>query len=180
MLRENPYVLMERGIDLRVNGRSIDPGKVDWNNITKSEFAQVKMIQAPGDDNPLGKVRVIMDNPYNIYLHDTNNRELFDKKERALSSGCIRVAHPEKLAEFLFSKNEDMTPEKLSKMIHSGRMRDVPTAESIPVFITYQTIWLDSNGRLVYGRDVYGQDANLAKILEKEGLFHMPSVLKNI
>ena len=62
----------------------------------------------------------------------------------------------------------------MEKLIDSGRMRDIPTAKPLPVFVTYQTVWLDSNGRLVYGRDVYGQDAKLSEMLKKAGAVHLP------
>ncbi|PZQ45404.1 MAG: murein L,D-transpeptidase [Micavibrio aeruginosavorus] len=174
MLQQDPEALVKRGIRITYQGKEVDPTKVDWATVTSKGLANVKMIQSPGDDNPLGKVRVIMENPYNIYLHDTNHREMFEQGERALSSGCIRVSQPEKLADFILSENEGWSWDKMSKMIDSGRMRDVPTETPIPVFITYQTVWLDSDGRLVYGRDVYGQDANLAEILKKAGAVHLP------
>jgi murein L,D-transpeptidase YcbB/YkuD len=133
------------------------------------------MIQNPGDDNPLGKVRVIMENPFNIYLHDTNHREMFDKNDRALSSGCIRVSKPEELANFILMHNEGWTREGMDKMIASGRMRDIKTDAPLPVYIMYQTVWLDDQGRLIYGRDVYGQDAHLYSILMKKKAIHMPT-----
>ena len=64
----------------------------------------------------------------------------------------------------------------MQKMIESGRMRDVPTEEKIPVYITYQTIWLDSEGKLIYGRDVYGQDEKLGQILKKANGIHIPQI----
>jgi len=175
-LRADPLALAKRGIRITQNGREIDPTSIDWNSMGSRGLSNVSMVQNPGDDNPLGKVRVIMENPYNIYLHDTNHRELFDKNERNLSSGCIRVSQPEKLADFILGKNEGWTWDGMEKMIESGRMRDVPTAEKIPVFITYQTVWLDTDGRLVYGRDVYGQDKKLADMLKKAGAIHLPQV----
>ncbi len=179
MLQADPYALSKRGIELRVNGRSIDPGKVDWSTEGARNLSKVRMIQAPGDDNPLGKVRVIMENPYNIYLHDTNHRDLFVKRERALSSGCIRVSEPEKLADFILKHNDGMDFDVMTKMINSGRMRDIPVPESIPVYITYQTIWLDEEGRLVYGQDVYGQDKKLGEMLEKSQSIHISNPSKN-
>lgn len=173
-LQQDPTVLTRKGISLYYQGKEVDPSKVDWKNVTAKGLSNVRMTQNPGDDNPLGKVRVIMENPYNIYLHDTNHRELFDDKERALSSGCIRVSEPEKLADFILNKNENWSWKGMEKMIDSGKMRDVPTATPLPVFITYQTVWLDSEGRLVYGRDIYGQDAKLAEILKKAGVFRLP------
>lgn len=173
-LRNDPMALAKRGIRITQNGQEIDPTSIDWNSMGSRGLANVSMVQNPGDDNPLGKVRVIMENPYNIYLHDTNHRELFEKNERNLSSGCVRVSQPEKLADFILNKNKGWKWEGMEKMIESGRMRDVPVEERIPVFITYQTVWLDTDGRLVYGRDVYGQDKKLANMLKNAGAIHLP------
>lgn len=173
-LQSNPNLLNERGIIIKYKGQVVDPLKVDWSTVTKRDLAQVRMIQAPGDDNPLGKVRVIMENPYNIYLHDTNHREMFDKKERELSSGCVRVSQPEKLADFIMGRNEGWDETRTAKLIGSGKMRDIKTDAPIPVYITYQTVWLGTDGRIVYGRDVYGQDRKLIEILQKSGSIHIP------
>ncbi len=176
MLQQDPNALSRKGIKLTYNGRTIDPAAVDWSTVSSREIHRINMVQSPGDDNPLGKVRVIMENPYNIYLHDTNHREMFDKKERNLSSGCIRVSDPEKLADFILDKNQDWSDDSVRKYIDSGRMRDIKTDETIPVYITYQTVWLDTEGRLVYGRDVYGQDRKLVEILKKASAIHIPEI----
>ena len=173
-LQADPYSLTKRGIKLTVGRNEIDPGKVDWTKVTNKDLAVLRMTQPPGDQNPLGKVRVIMENPYNIYLHDTNHRELFDGKERNLSSGCIRVSKPEELAAFILGENKDFTDEGMKKIIKSGSMRDVPTDKGIPVYVTYQTVWLNAEGKLVYGQDVYGQDAKLAEILKAAKAVKIP------
>ncbi len=174
LLQQDPSALTKKGIELVANGYTVDPTTVDWNNISSRGLHSFKMVQSPGDDNPLGKVRVIMENPYNIYLHDTNHREMFSKQERNLSSGCIRVSKPEELADFILNHNAGWRTENLPKMINSGRMRDVKTDQPIPVYITYQTVWLNTDGRLVYGRDVYGQDRELVNILERKDAVHIP------
>lgn len=176
MLQNDPEALVKRGIRITYKGNLVDPTKVEWATVTAKDLSMVKMIQDPGDDNPLGKVRVIMENPYNIYLHDTNHREMFENDDRALSSGCIRVAEPERLADFILKNNKDWSWNGMRKMIDSGRMRNVESEEKIPVYITYQTIWLDSEGKLIYGRDVYGQDARLAEILKRAKGIHIPEV----
>ncbi len=173
-LQADPYSLTKRGIKLTVGRNEIDPGKVDWTKVTNKDLAVLRMTQPPGDQNPLGKVRVIMENPYNIYLHDTNHRELFEGKERNLSSGCIRVSKPEELAAFILGENKDYTIDGMNKMINSGSMRDVLTDKGIPVYVTYQTVWLNADGKLVYGQDVYGQDAKLAEILKAAKAVKIP------
>lgn len=173
-LRRDPYALQKRGINLKQGGEWVDPTQVNWNTISSRELHSINMVQQPGEDNPLGKVRVIMENPYNIYLHDTNHREMFSKKERNLSSGCIRVSKPEDLANFILSGNDGWNAEKTAKSINSGKMRDIKTDVNIPVYITYQTVWLSTDGRLIYGRDIYGQDKKLAAMLKNSDAIHIP------
>lgn len=173
-LQQDPEILTKRGIRILYGGETVDPTTVDWTKVTHKGMSNLRMVQNPGDDNPLGKVRVIMENPFNIYLHDTNHREMFDKNDRALSSGCIRVSQPEKLADFILSKNEGWGWKGMEKIISSGRMRDVKNEHPLPVYIMYQTLWLDADGRLIYGRDVYGQDQKLFGMLQKSNSIHIP------
>lgn len=178
MLQQDPEAFLKRGITIRYGKEEVDPTKVDWSRVTTRGMANLKLVQNPGDDNPLGKVRVIMENPYDIYLHDTNNRGLFDQDERTLSSGCIRVAKPEELADFILRENKDWSWDRMQSIIHSGKMRDVKNDVRLPVYITYQTMWLDSEGGLVYGPDIYGQDDVLVKKLEKTGGIHIPGIIQ--
>lgn len=179
MLQQDPEAFLKRGIRIRYGSEEVDPTKVDWSKVTTRGMKNLKLVQNPGDDNPLGKVRVIMENPYDIYLHDTNNRGLFDQDERTLSSGCIRVAQPEKLADFILRENKDWSWSRMESIINSGKMRDVKNDVTLPVYITYQTMWLDSEGGLVYGPDIYGQDDVLVKKLIRQGGIHMPDAKEN-
>ncbi len=160
-LQSDPLALTKKGISIFYDGDLVDPVSVDWTKVTTRGMSNLRIVQDSGDSNPLGKVRIIMANPFDIYLHDTNQRESFKKDDRALSSGCIRVAQPEKLADFILSANDGWTWEGMEKMISSGKMRDVPAKEKIPVYIVYQTVWLNADGKIIYGKDVYGQDKRL-------------------
>lgn len=170
-LREDPLALKKKGITLYHNGKTVDPSSVDWATVPDKNIHDIRMMQAAGEGNPLGRVRVIMPNPYDIYLHDTNHKELFAYGERNLSSGCVRVSKPEELAFFILSHNPDWSKKRQQALIGAGRTVDVPTAEPLPVYITYQTIWLDSDKNVVYGNDVYGQDARLASVLLSDSSF---------
>lgn len=173
-LQADPGMLARKGISLYSGGVAIDPYSVDWNSVSSRQLANMRMTQPPGENNPLGKVRVIMENPYNIYLHDTNKPEYFDKDERAISSGCIRVSKPEELARFILSANDDWTEEGMQKTLSAGRMRDVSVEQPLPVYILYQTVWQDSAGKIVYGTDFYGQDRRLIEQLGAKEAFHRP------
>ena len=179
MLRQDPYALSRKGIRLIRDGQDIDPASLDWSSMSSGQLSRLKMVQNPGDDNPLGKIRVIMENPYNIYLHDTNHRSLFEGSERALSSGCIRLSRPEEVANFILKNNTGWTEKKAQDLIGSGKMRDIRTEQSVPVYITYQTVWLDSQGQLVYGRDIYGEDKSLTNLIQKQSGIYFPQQVDN-
>lgn len=168
-IQENVGFLQDRNITLTAlqGGRrvTIDPYSVDWMNITRRELHSINMVQVPGDDNPLGQYRVLMPNGYNIYLHDTNHPELFDKPERALSSGCMRMKDPARMAEFILSDEAGWDSGRIQRTVQSGRRIDVSIAKPIPVYTVYYTAWLDTKGRIIYGQDIYGTDRKLYDIL---------------
>lgn len=170
-LINNPDYLKEKGISLlqKQGGRMVrvDSSSVDWSSVTGSDLAQMSMVQNAGERNALGKVRILMPNPYDMYLHDTSSPELFEEEERTLSSGCVRIEKPEAVADFVLSSNESWNREKMDKLLAAGRTVDIPAEHKLPVYVIYQTIWLDSSGRLVYGDDVYGRDEALLRTLDK-------------
>lgn len=173
-LRQNPYYLSDRGIELKENGQTIDPGQIDWNSKTWSEVNAMRMVQGSGATNPLGKVRFLMDNPFNIYLHDTTSKDLFAKSERALSSGCVRLQKPIELADFVLEKNKGWSAEKRDEILKAGKLKEVFAQESMPVYILYQTVWLGNKGQIVYGADLYGHDKQLVKALAEIGGVAVP------
>lgn len=168
-LQENPDYLTDKGMQLvtRVNGQTqvIDPRSVDWATVTARDLAQLHMVQTPGAHNPLGQMRVLMPNPYSVYLHDTNERGYFDRQSRALSSGCIRVKEPDKLAEFILAP-DGWTEDKIADVIAKTKTRDIMLAQPIPVYILYYTAWVDDRGRVVFGSDIYDYDQIIAARLK--------------
>jgi len=178
-LRQDPHYLTSKGIELikgyGSNARTLDPASINWENISSRELHSIRMVQSPGRNNPLGRVRVIMQNPYNIYLHDTNKPEYFEKQDRTLSSGCIRMAEPEKLAQFVLKHNSGWSEAKMSSILNTGRLTEVDAEVTMPVYILYQTIWQDENGKLVYGRDIYKEDQRLVSVLKETGEIYLPN-----
>lgn len=173
-LQQDPYALSDRGIDIiQAHAGTIDPGTVDWQNISKSEMRQFRMVQSPGEHNALGQIRVLMPNDYDIYLHDTNHRDLFVKDERLLSSGCVRLSEPRKIARFVLAHKEGWNDDKMERLLEKGRTADIAIEQKIPVYIVYQTMWFDGNGQLVYGSDVYGQDKKLLDVLTARKAFDL-------
>lgn len=125
----------------------------------------ISVRQKPGPSNSLGKVKFLFPNEYNIYLHDTPSKGLFNESKRTFSHGCIRVAEPKKLAEWILRKDSSWTSAKIDAAMNAGKEKYVTVKEKIPVFIGYFTAWVDSQNRLNFRDDVYGHDAKLAKLL---------------
>jgi murein L,D-transpeptidase YcbB/YkuD len=121
--------------------------------------------QNPGGSNALGKVKFIFPNNYLIYFHDTPAKTLFNKRERAFSHGCIRLAEPFKLASYLLKDQPAWTPEKITAAMNASKEQWVPLEQTVPVVISYFTAWIDGEGLLNLRDDIYGLDKNLAERL---------------
>jgi L,D-transpeptidase YcbB len=124
--------------------------------------------QRPGPENPLGRVKFMFPNQFDIYLHDTPADHLFAKSERDFSHGCIRLEKPLDLAEALLKDDPRWTPEALQEAIDSGEQKTVSIPRPLPVHILYFTAWVDDDGTVEFRRDVYGHDAKLAEALARE------------
>ncbi len=124
--------------------------------------------QRPGRANPLGQVKFMFPNEYDVYLHDTPADHLFSREERDFSHGCIRLERPVQLAEVLLRGDPDWRGSKVRKAIQTGVQKTVTLPEPLPVHILYFTAWVEQDGTLQFRRDVYGHDARLASALEKE------------
>ena len=161
-LRENPEWVTEKGVMIYANwnddAQPIDPTSVDWNYLTDNQIKAMRFYKNAGDSNPLGRYRFLMNNQFDIYLHDTNQKYLFSRPSRAYSSGCVRVENPRRIVEFLLAKNPDWTAEKLNEVLERGETFDLRANRSIPVYFDYKTAWLDKEGQLVLGADIYNLD----------------------
>src|SRR5690606_4375527 len=98
---------------------------------------------------------------FNIYFHDTPAKSLFEKDVRAYSHGCIRLADPEKLANYLL-RDSDWDAKKIQVAMNSNKEEYVKLKNPVPVFITYYTAWVDDNGVLNFRDDIYGHDEAVA------------------
>ncbi|MBC7745647.1 MAG: L,D-transpeptidase family protein [Flavobacterium sp.] len=121
--------------------------------------------QKPGGANSLGKVKFIFPNNYSIYFHDTPAKSLFNEDSRAFSHGCIRLAEPVKLATYLLRDQPEWTKQKMNRAMTSSVEKWVLLKPPLPVFITYFTAWVDSEGLLNFRKDIYSHDQKLAKHL---------------
>ena len=114
--------------------------------------------QRPGPRNALGLVKFMFPNDYNIYLHDTPNRELFKKDVRAFSHGCIRVEKPADLAQWVLGWSAG----RVDAAMHGANNHQVDLPQKVPVYIVYFTTFVD-DGQLYFGNDLYDRDSKLVE-----------------
>jgi murein L,D-transpeptidase YcbB/YkuD len=137
--------------------------------VGKNPDGTVHIWQPPGEKNALGRIRFNFPNKFLVYQHDTPDKNLFAYDKRAYSHGCMRVQDPQRYAEVLLSlvrPNDGYTIERIKKMIDAGGEQDIQLPTFIPVNLTYQTAFVDDNGKLQFRDDVYGRDRQLLAILK--------------
>jgi L,D-transpeptidase YcbB len=149
-LAQDPTVLQRMGLKLE-----------------RSSDGSIHISQPPGEANALGRIRFNFPNKFLVYQHDTPDKNLFAKEERAFSHGCMRVQNPDQYAATLLgitAPSEHYTPEKIRSMYGHSEI-DIKFPTPIPVNITYQTAFVDDAGKLQFRKDIYGRDAIMLALL---------------
>ena len=121
--------------------------------------------QRPGPRNSLGLVKFLSPNSYNIYLHDSPAKSLFEEDRRAYSHGCIRVAKARDLAVRILKQDPEWTPEKIDAAMNSGKEKYVTLKRQIPVYIGYFTAFISAEGQINFRRDIYNRDQRLLDLM---------------
>lgn len=151
------------------NGREVNRGSVNFNRYSARNFPY-SMRQPPSKGNALGLVKFMFPNKYNIYLHDTPSKSLFDRDVRAFSHGCVRLADPFDFAYKLLSVQSDDPEEEFQSVLRTGREQRINLVEPVPVHIIYRTAVTNARGHTEYRADVYGRDARIWDALSKAGV----------
>lgn len=143
-----------------------NPDYLNKQNMEIIKEGKIPMVrQNPGPSNSLGLVKFLFPNNYNIYFHDTPNRNLFSQSSRSFSHGCIRIAEPKKMAAYLLRNDTTWNDHKIDSVMHLKKEKWVTLKKTVPVFIVYFTAWVDHNGELNFRKDIYKHDEKMAKKL---------------
>lgn len=163
-LRRDRAYLEQNNIE--IVDRALDPHgiEIDWSRYSRSNFP-FQFRQVPGPGNALGLVKFEMSNQFNVYLHDTSDRSLFERNARALSHGCVRVQHAQVLAEHLLDDPTIWMKTDLLATLQEGRTLRVPLREALPVYLLYFTAFADADGVINFRPDLYGRDAVVQRAL---------------
>ncbi|WP_428925326.1 L,D-transpeptidase family protein [Marinibacterium sp. SX1] len=167
-LQRNPNAVRHLEItDSR--GRKVNRGAVNFAAYSARSFP-FSMRQPPSKSNALGLVKFMFPNKYNIYLHDTPQKALFDREVRAFSHGCIRLAQPFDFAYTLLARQEADPEGAFHAILDTGRETKVVLEQKIPVHIVYRTAFANDRGVIEYRRDMYGRDGRIWDALAAQGV----------
>lgn len=156
-LNENNFQVLDNA------GRVVDPARVNWRALSTAYFPYT-IRQSTGCDNSLGLIKLNFYNPFSVYLHDTPYKLLFKSYRRFYSHGCMRVERAMEVGRYLLKGNEIAIDTLEDKgCLNNQQPIIVPAAESIPVFVLYNTAWFDSSGRVILYSDVYDKMKTMLK-----------------
>lgn len=160
-IKRNPgYINANNYQVLNSSGKVVDPAKVNWHSLSAGNFPYT-IRQSTGCDNALGLIKLNFYNPFSVYLHDTPNKYLFSLNKRYFSHGCMRLQKAMELGHYIMQGNTIA----LDTLSEKGCLKNqspitVPATEKIPVFVLYQTAWVDGSGSVFFYDDVYDRVRN--------------------
>jgi murein L,D-transpeptidase YcbB/YkuD len=164
-IQKDPQFFAKLGITVYERDRVVDVLGVNWRRLGKGNFP-FRLVQQPGPQNALGQVKFMIPNTDDIYLHDTPTRNLFNRAERAFSSGCIRVHKPLELAEWILAE-QGWDMEKIEEAVLLETTQAVAVKTPVPVHLAYWTVVLDDEGKVSYRTDLYERDLALWRALNQ-------------
>ena len=164
---KNQYYLIKQHLRvLSSNGDEIDPSTIPWKQYRNKTFPYT-LRQDPGKDNSLGLIKFIFPNLYQVYLHDTPSKMLFDRTKRAFSHGCIRTQNPLELGKLLITNDigNPINSEKFDQILASGKTTTVPLIQSLPIFLLYRTTSVH-NLEVWFKPDLYSHNQDVQVALD--------------
>jgi len=159
VLRENPNYLTEHNIHVFRGNKEVH---ITASDLEPYEHSQKRVpwrfVQFPGDDNALGRIKFMFPNKYAVYLHDTDNKSLLERRYKVYSSGCMRVEQPFDLADLVLQHAKgNWSREKIERIIATDKPTTIRLKRPIPVHIVYFTVY-EENGLAYFKHDIYLYD----------------------
>jgi murein L,D-transpeptidase YcbB/YkuD len=158
-MKANPDYLAEEKIHiLDKDGKEVQPSSVNWNTDEATHFSYR---QDPGSEiDALGAVRININNPYGVYMHDTPEKGIFGDDFRFVSSGCVRVQDVRDYVAWLLKDNPGWSRDQIDDAIRSGQRVDVKLVKPVAVYWVYVTAWATPDGVVQFRPDIYKRDGD--------------------
>jgi murein L,D-transpeptidase YcbB/YkuD len=142
--------------------RAINPASINWKKANADTFPYY-LRQDAGAKNSLGRLKFLFPNSHDVYIHDTPYKNLFEKRTRSFSSGCIRIEEPVILANYLLEN--DGKDVDITALMRGRANKNIFFSNPVKVYLDYWTVWTEDNGTVHFREDIYGHDGELAEIL---------------
>ena len=170
-LQRDPSYAARHGYSIydRSTGAKVSASTVDWTD--PSSASEYQFVQAAGSGNALGQLKIMFPNRHSVYLHGTPDTHLFDRDERAFSSGCVRLEDPVRMAEWIAGEAGLEGDETVREAVNSGRNERLNFTTTTPVHITYFTVTADDEGMPYFWRDIYREEAPIVAASEVAELY---------
>ena len=133
---------------------------VDWRKVSGGHLPY-QLREPPGPDNALGRMMFDMPNPFDVYIHDTPGKALFQKPVREFSNGCIRTEQIDRLVRLVLSNDA-----LLDDALQSGVTQTLPLERPLPVYLLYWTAIAGDDGSVGFRPDRYSRDSLLLAKLD--------------
>lgn len=177
-LAKDPSSLQQKNMQvLTHDGNYVDPTTIDWSQYPQKRFPYL-LRQNPGPNNALGRIKFMFPNKHLVYLHDTPSRNLFERDQRAFSSGCIRIMHPFELAELLLD-DPQWTQSRIEELVESKKTTRINLSKPVAVILMYWTVNIADDGGILFKADIYNRDAAVLAGLNKPFSFRNAPILKD-
>jgi len=145
-------------------GKVVSTGEVSDETLEGLKSGDLRVRQVPGAKNALGRVKFMFPNDNDVYLHDTPSRTLFNREQRTLSHGCVRVENPEALAEWVLRDEPEWSKERIAAALKVAKPEQANLKTAIPVFMLYNTVTVGEDGEVHFLKDVYKREATTAAL----------------
>lgn len=173
--RTDPADFSARGFRLRdARGAWHDPKELHWSRYSADAFPY-DIVQMPGAQNALGRMKFMFDNPYSVYLHDTSAPGLFESDARAFSHGCVRVDQPDELARLILGDRGGLDAQAIASLHADGENLPVDLFDPLTIGLLYWTVDVSDDGELVFHNDIYDRDGVILQALDD---FSSPPLLQ--
>jgi murein L,D-transpeptidase YcbB/YkuD len=173
ILQKDPAYLANNNMSvIDHEGKTIDSSTVNWQSYSGSIPYMIR--QEPGPQNALGTVKFIFPNQHFVFIHDTPHRELYVNRERAFSSGCIRIQDPLRLAELILKDPQKYGRSELEAIVDGASTQRILLKQKLPVLILYLTASIDEDANVRFYDDIYKRDQRILDALNGPVIFDAP------
>lgn len=174
-LRQNPAYLAQQGMEILPVSGGRPSTAVTPEALEAVDRGRLRIRQRPGGKNPLGPIKFVLPNSYDVYLHYTSSPRLFQKSRRDFSHGCIRLEDPVKLARFVLEDQPEWTEARIRGAMAAEKPSTVRLSQPVPVLIFYTTVVEETDGQVYFLPDIYDLDSKLNAALKQHSVRQLAS-----